>query len=1216
MARTTDAELACDSALERAKAQIMAPFQLRNATNNGWEILGPDFFVSVCAPIYDDTNRINPTKMRFDPSPPVFVDTNRGDATGPSEDRFYHDVNRNGYFEETGYAQVTGNNSQGIPGLTNWVVGDPQWIGMLQDPSRPHTNDNRFIARYAFMVLPAGRSLDLNWIHNHALGLDYGLDMRPGRDNGYYRNQGVGSWELNLAGFLADLNTNYWGFDYAYDPFNIKVPRAIAQGAAFNDAREILRYRYTPPYLTNVFFPPQSHHTYLDTFLDLFPGIGPGSSAALFANDQIDGFANTFVTENPLGTMPPSDDDLSDRPNRPWPGADSKRHYFSIRDLFDPDKLVEFAPETQGFRYKVNDASARGNSYDRYTLYRLLAQIGTDSASEEDGKINLNYVNIRSWAKDSSFRFSATNLVPWTRTDQPFIDLMGRPGPELFFLTVATNLLAHDTNFAQMVTNTGSTIYHIPLRIPILTNGSTLSTNGPIFGPLYSGRIHQILQLAANIYDATTGAKEGLSYHDTEQPEAYPYLPSVFRPQFEVSNRGEVFITNYVLVTETPSDIMTKPTWHDLDLNEGLGSVKPNDGIYGIPMIIGARKGYPNFNELGLMTSVEAIRRMEIRRAVDGAAPYVTNQMLIINMTNQVGFEALNSYATSYPRPIDLVFGIRTRSLVTNSVSSFVSSNWVTGYATSFLASGWTSNTFQFMPVPLQQPLLNYTNVSAPEPGGTTNLWGVSVTNRMLFFLVDRQYNRIVDAVSLNGPRSYFGVAGELGSVLPGKNANSVLGNVWSNARAPSQGTSRGVASQITISLVPSATTEEEWRDYNETVKSKGDEIQHFNDFLFNTKKAGTNQVPFSPVRRMIQTNYLRVNDPLVHYTLADLAASAPSPPTTLHPRDYLSGRLVFGTKNPESVSWGNGGTTADPPGHGSLNPRLRDPGVVSSDFWDFPTNHFPNIGWLGRIHRGTPWQTIFLKSEDPSDGEWRNHIGPSHDLASAKLMKPSTDWRLVDLFTTAPHPNATRGRLSINQTNLAAWSAVLAGVVVSRATNAQNGAFVVPDVVTPAALSDPVALVVAGINNTRAQRPSGQFRRLSDFLSVPELSIQSPFLNNAFFAGGSGNAPASLDQVFDSDYERIPQQILSLVKVGEPRFVIYAWGQSLKPARQNPERTGPSIVTTGPDRGLCRNYQITGEMATRAVVRVEFDTDPITGEPDYRRPHPIVESFNVLPIE
>src|SRR5579862_5292667 len=40
------------------------------------------------------------------------------------------------------------------------------------------------------------------------------IPMNPPPDSandGYMRNQGVGSWELNLAAFLADLNTNEWG---------------------------------------------------------------------------------------------------------------------------------------------------------------------------------------------------------------------------------------------------------------------------------------------------------------------------------------------------------------------------------------------------------------------------------------------------------------------------------------------------------------------------------------------------------------------------------------------------------------------------------------------------------------------------------------------------------------------------------------------------------------------------------------------------------------------------------------------------------------------------------------------------------------------------------------------------------------------------------------------------------------------------------------------
>ncbi len=35
-------------------------------------------------------------------------------------------------------------------------------------------------------------------------------------------------------------------------------------------------------------------------------------------------------------------------------------------------------------------------------------------------------------------------------------------------------------------------------------------------------------------------------------------------------------------------------------------------------------------------------------------------------------------------------------------------------------------------------------------------------------------------------------------------------------------------------------------------------------------------------------------------------------------------------------------------------------------------------------------------------------------------MNQPTNDWRLLDFFTTAPNANATRGQLSVNQTNLA----------------------------------------------------------------------------------------------------------------------------------------------------------------------------------------------------
>ena len=95
----------------------------------------------------------------------------------------------------------------------------------------------------------------------------------------------------------------------------------------------------------------------------------------------------------------------------------------------------------------MQSASARGNSYDRYTYYRMLAQMGTDSAEEEDGKVNINYVNIRSWM-NPIIRYRATDLVSWTNSTVQFVTEMGRPGPELFFLTVVTNLLLREPDLA------------------------------------------------------------------------------------------------------------------------------------------------------------------------------------------------------------------------------------------------------------------------------------------------------------------------------------------------------------------------------------------------------------------------------------------------------------------------------------------------------------------------------------------------------------------------------------------------------------------------------------------------------------------------------------------------------------------------------------------------------------------------------------------------
>jgi hypothetical protein len=313
----------------------------------------------------------------------------------------------------------------------------------------------------------------------------------------------------------------------------------------------------------------------------------------------------------------------------------------------------------------------------------------------------------------------------------------------------------------------------------------------------------------------------------------------------------------------------------------------------------------------------------------------------------------------------------------------------------------------------------------------------------------------------------------------------------------------------------------------------------------------------------------------------------------------------------------------------------VKDSGVFKSDDWQFPTNKLPTIGWLGRVHRGTPWQTVYLKSTDVDEGTWISNVtsdvlvltnrvitSPVMTVNDSQFTKPTNDWYLAELFTTAPNANATRGRLSVNQTNLAAWSAVLSGVIgltnstpdsslVAGVANTNYDPLVLAPVGATPIANSAVGIIWNAINRERSRKvvttnatsgvvstnevhSAATFSRLGEILNTPELSVASPAINT--------NSAKQLQLgINDEVYERLPQQILSLLQIdGTPRFVVYAYGQSLKPADH-------SIVSSGPQLGLCTNYQITGETALRAVVRIEGGRT---------NTHAVLEGFNALPPE
>jgi hypothetical protein len=329
-----------------------------------------------------------------------------------------------------------------------------------------------------------------------------------------------------------------------------------------------------------------------------------------------------------------------------------------------------------------------------------------------------------------------------------------------------------------------------------------------------------------------------------------------------------------------------------------------------------------------------------------------------------------------------------------------------------------------------------------------------------------------------------------------------------------------------------------------------------------------------------------------------------------------------------------------------AVDMAYKDPLVTNSAAWSFPTptNTFASIGQLGRVHRGTPWQTVYLKSPvanlEPDD---QGHIADRHHWkwwSGSYGTHPTNDWALLDTFSTALTENAGHGQIGVNQTNLSAWSAILSGVPVLRRSN-NDGNNLVATVLDPAGGNGGsfVQKIVAGYTTTngvfrhgiasgfvhtngwpgdplvtvtgpdgkpltipKARRSLPRFQSVGEICSVETLSVGSPLLENVEYDEAN---PARFRPVPDEVVERIPQQILSLLKAEEPRYVIYSWAQTLKPA------PGAVVTAPGPFFGLSTNYVVTGEFATKTVLR--FEGALSTNAPVTQTLRTVVEDHRVL---
>jgi hypothetical protein len=666
--------------------------------------------------------------------------------------------------------------------------------------------------------------------------------------------------------------------------------------------------------------------------------------------------------------------------------------------------------------------------------------------------------------------------------------------PEAFFAQVADGLLAQQLGVR-------------------LTNIQLAPVNQ------YDGAVHRVLQVTANVFDATSTNA----------------FPSVFRPRF-ATNGGAVFLAGFT----HDNRASTLPEW--------LAS-----NPYRVPLVIAARKGFPAFNEFVLRTDVTTQRKLQLTRPSNalGTPPNGTNQMYTLTLSNFFGVETWNPHdveqgAPPYPRPLLIQVTNCARISLTNSLG--LQTNDVQSAAASMIipANAWQggllgTNAFR---LPLATNMVSFRN--APYRftdnafGGSTNAFeihpgfpipeSVIVVSNALTYLAQDGDN-IVDCTLLDGVAVVdlhqhlwaFNPYAYTSGMTP-----ALLGLWLTNRYAPDVPTD-GERLQLSICQGGPPTTTTEWREFGLvgaiTENDRRAAIDTFRNFCglaplygisFPTNDTLAMVTPFNPAAKMSWNMTWAKNDLLVrllvdkdgftnYQYLRPLQSASNIPPATL---GYLNHNYAPWNGSPNSASYLE-----------FSNRALRDAGVYSADQWNFPTNKTPAAHWLGRVHRGTPWQTIYLQADAASMNEW---LVQGQDPRT----HPTNDWRLVTLLASWMNTNDVRTLRSVNSTNLDAWAATLDGLIVL-SNNLPFAVIGEPLQFEPIVLSSnsPQASTVAeGIQRTRRAQRGQYFADASAFLTVPELSSAAPWLNLS-------SSEQLMFGLNDETYEALPAQLLSLIR-------------------------------------------------------------------------------------
>jgi hypothetical protein len=630
--------------------------------------------------------------------------------------------------------------------------------------------------------------------------------------------------------------------------------------------------------------------------------------------------------------------------------------------------------------------------------------------------------------------------------------------------------------------------------------------------------------------------------------------------------------------------------------------------FYSIPWVIGSKRNLPNFNQMSLLTTATVVRKLELTRTSlnPSSAIYATNQAYIVWVTNQLGVTFWNSYSNAITsaqfngQQITVVISDGLNMCMTNQWHSF--QDWPlhenyspTNFSTNMVLNTWpgagwgnigaslatqTPQAESFVsfswPLLYQSPLV-YNDTSHDFGGGTfeplseLDQLGLIITNYLQAYILIG--NQVVDYVQLRSPIIIGGINQAL--VDPDYNTGGTTFYQWStNAYNSNPEIPYGVVNQLHVSGHPSGApvVGGVWSDAATPMGdiSPAGEAAFFNGFFTRTffyqGKTYANQelsiqAPFTPSRTVYSAYLLQINDPLVHYTVSDLGGQYGVPTTWAngpyqngvwsHSDDPLAEPLPIPPISPiggRYQPWGHlgqlaysAGTDANP-----YNVAYKDPLVWNPDYWNFLTGQAWNLGWIGQVHRGTPWQTIYLKSTNvlaytwnatnasPIVGinTWANWTGNlqaddnTGQYIDAAKSAPVTDWHLVSVLAAMLNTNDLRTLFSVNNPDPNAWTVELDGLTAL--TNTALTVFQsIPPQFSPIVISSNSAqasVIAAVIQSTKAGLPGQAFHDIGGILAAPQLTVQSPFLDLS---------PISQQEygISDQAYEAIPSQLLPLLR-------------------------------------------------------------------------------------